>query len=496
MDGHSYVTKGYSTYTDVPNHEGNYGYGPKPAVNYYVVETTTIERRHGPASTYTRFSDVPSDSELLREYIPKYAQKDHHSVYDPNYESDQEDSSPREYRKGENLVDKFLNKVQIGASHPTKRSNYPSPNKHQHVSPPRSDPFEEGHKIKTQNVLGPNKYQYTSPSPSDNYPSKGNKTKTQNFSAPNRYQPTRHAYEYPPKEKTQDLSTPIMYKPTPQANSYPSEDDHNIRTQDLSGSHMYQPTSPTGSYPLEEGHKKRTEISPIPNKYRQTSPTRSYHSQEGPKIKTQNLPSPNKDQPTSPTWSYPSDEGHKIGTQKFPGSNKYRLASPTRNSHFEEGQRIKPQNWTGPNKHQPTSPMHTYPSKEGELIKTSWGPNKHRPTSMGTEGGRYVRTERFPGLTNNWQSVVPPMTHHLLTTPTNDINEALCFLTQSANYSPHSAPIRAGGFNNFGLVAHPAEPESRYTKPGFVGETTQSYFGSNTIDSHEAMRKYNGALVP
>lgn len=509
MDGHSYVTKGYSTFNDAPTHEGGYGYGPKQAVNYYVVETTTIERRHGPAARYTNLGGAPPQSEFVKEYMPKYASNDHYEDYEPNYGSDHEDSSPPGYHERESLMDKFLNKVQIGASRPTKTTNHSSPNKYRPTMS-HNYPSEEGHKIKTQNLQASNKYRPTSPN--HYYPlEEGHNKKSQNLVVPNKYQPTSPSRSYPSQEghniTTQNLTSPDKYRTTSPTHKYPSPEGHKITMQNITDPTKYRPSSPTRRYPTEEGHNYKTHNLGGPNKYQPTSPTHNYPSEGGHKFKTQNLLDPNSYRPTNPSHSYPSEEGFKppnlsspnkyrpTNTQNLSVPNKYRPSSPTHSYPLEEGRRIKTQNFIGPNNDQPTSPMHSYPSKEGDMIRTSSSPNKYLPSSPRSEGGRYVRTESFPSPNNHWQSVGPPTTHHLLTTPTNDINEALRFLTESVNYSPRSGQ-RTGWFNNFGFRGQPTAPERRYSRPRFVEASTQDYFGSNTIDSHEAMRKYNGALVP
>ncbi|CAI9262968.1 unnamed protein product [Lactuca saligna] len=570
MDKYSYVTKDYSTYTNVPTHEGGYDYGPKQAANYYVVETTTVERRHGPITRYNNVGSAPPQIELFKEYVPKYALKDHYEDYDPNYGSDHEDLSPPGYHKRENLMEKFLSKVQLGASRPTQTSmsrsmprsyfseenhkikpqNLPnkvrpnSPNHHypsgegptikthnlsgQDKYPTHTYPSEEGHKVKAQNFLGPNNYQLISPTHSD--PSEeGHKIRTENLSGPNKYRPTSPTHRYPLEEDhnnnfqsqnvlgpnkyqhissthsyplqeghnttTQNSSGSNKYQPIIPTQSYPPEEGHNVKTQNMARSNRYQPTSPTHSYPLK-GHNIKTQNSSGSNKYRPTSPIRSYPPEEGYKIQTQNMPDLNKYRPTSPTHSYPTEEGHNIKTQNMYGPNKYRPTSPTHNYPSEEGQKIKIQNFPDTNKHQPTSLKPTYPSKEGDLIKTSLGPNKHHHSSPVSEGSRYVRSGNFMVPNIHWLSAGPPMTHHPLTTSTNNINEALSFITESVNYSSRSGPTQTGGARNSGFHAQPIEPVRRYARPGFMGTTTQTSFESNTIDSREAMEKYNGVLVP
>ncbi|KAL7589207.1 hypothetical protein Lser_V15G37600 [Lactuca serriola] len=577
MDGHSYVTKDYSTYTNVPSHEGGYGYGPTQAVNYYVVETTTIERRHGPTTRYTNYGSAPPQIELFKEYIPKYALKDQYEDCDPNYGSDHENSSLPGYHKHENLMEKLLSKVQLGASRPIQTSNYSIPNKYRPTSMPHSYsteenhktkpqnlpnkfrpnsptrhypsgegptiktqnfsgqdkypthiyPSEEGHKVKSQNFLGPNNYQPISPTHS--YPSEeGHKIRTENSLGPNKYHPTSPTHRYPLEEdhnnnfQSQNVLGPNKYQPTSSTHSYPLQEGHNtttqnssgsnkyrsiipthsyppgeghnVKTQNMADSNKYRPTSPTHSYP-SKGHNITTENSSGSNKYRPTSPTRSYPSEEGHKIQTQNMSGLTKYRPTSPTHSYPPEESHKIKTQNMSGPNKYRPTSPTHNYPSEEGQKIKTQNFPDTN-NQLTSPMDTYRSKEGDLIKTSLGPNKHRPSSLVSEGSRYVRSGNFMGPNNHWQSFVPPMTHHPLTTTTNDINEALSFLTESVSFSSRSGPTQTGGARNFDFHTQPIEPVRQYPRPGLMGTTTQTSFGANTIDSREAMRKYNGVFVP
>ncbi|KAI3817393.1 hypothetical protein L1987_11183 [Smallanthus sonchifolius] len=187
MAGHSYVTKVASKYNDFPAQEGGYAYrpeqlvnggyaygpeqpvnggyaygpgqpvnsgyayGPEQHVNWYVVETTTVERVRVPASGYTKFGGAPLRNKHHKENMLKYAPKDRHEGYDePSYGSDDENSSPPRYHEGENFVAKLLNTLQIGARPPTKYSPT-SPNKYHSTIPNKYCP------------TSPNKYRPTSP---------------------------------------------------------------------------------------------------------------------------------------------------------------------------------------------------------------------------------------------------------------------------------------------------------------------------------------------
>lgn len=279
--------------------------------------------------------------------------------------------------------------------------------------------------------------------------------------------------------KTSDNSIPNKYRPK-SPDKYRSTSPKNYHT---TSPNKYRPTSPDKYLPTS------------PDKYRPTNPN---------KYRTTSL---NKYPSTSLTHNYPSNEAHLINGQTLPVPNdNYRPTSPTKyqptspkSSHsLKEDGRIKGQNLPSPNKYQPTNPVHSFPSKEGQAIKAQsfLGPNKQQPSRPRTEGGRHVRVLDFSGPNNHRQNEAPRATHHTLSNPTNNIDEALSLLAVSANYSPRGDPNnREGAFDNMSPHARPVEHERRYPRPTFGGGNT-CYTGSNTIDSHEAKKRYNGAYVP
>ncbi|KAJ0537545.1 hypothetical protein HanHA300_Chr08g0264611 [Helianthus annuus] len=426
MAGHPYVTKAYNNKADFPA-QGGYAYVPEQHVNWYLVETRTVERVRVPASGYTKFSGAPLKNELL-------------------YDSDYENSSPSSYHERENLMANYFNELQIGARPPMKTGNLSSPNKYRPTSPSKYRP------------KSPNKYESTSPNkyhptgPNNYYPTSPIKyrPKSPNMyesTSPNKYRPTgpnkyfsTSPIKYRPKSPNRYESTsPNKYRPT-SPNKYGSKSPN-----------KYRPTSPNKYLPSSPDKYQPTS----PSKYRPTSSPYTYPSKEA-NMKAQTLPGPKKYQPTNPT--------------------KYMPASPTHNYALEEEHMNRPQNISGPNKYRATSPVHSFPIKEVQPIRTQGlsGPNKN----LGVGGGRLgdVSSPNY-----HWQSAGPPTTRHPLTTSTNNIDEALGFLIES--YSPRSHLTREGPYDNLSPRAQPNE----HNRP---------YLRSNTIDSHEAVRRYNGAYVP
>ncbi|KAJ9554367.1 hypothetical protein OSB04_018412 [Centaurea solstitialis] len=113
-------------------------------------------------------------------------------------------------------------------------------------------------------------------------------------------------------------------------------------------------------------------------------------------------------------------------------------------------------------------PVHGYHSEEARLTHSR----------SGLEGTRHVRTGNISSSNKSWQIAGPPATHHPLTGPTNDINEALGVLEESIYYSPRADPRRRGVLDDLSTRAHPVEPLRRYARPAFVA------------NSHEGMRRY------
>ncbi|KAI3730771.1 hypothetical protein L1987_61948 [Smallanthus sonchifolius] len=482
MAGHSYVTKVASKYKDFPTQEGGYAYrpeqlvnggyaygpgqvvnggyayGPGHLVNWYVVETT-VERVRAPASGYTKFGGAPLRNKHHKENMFKYASKDRHEGYEPSYESDYENSSPPRYQEDENFMANFLNTLQIGARPPTKyRPTSPNkycptvPNKYRPTSPNKFRPSSPN----MYRPTSPNKYRPTSP---NKYrPTSPNKYRP---TSPNKYRPTSPNKYCPTSPSKYHPTSPIKYRPTSPNKYRPKSPNKYLPTSLV----KYRSTSPDKHRPTS------------PSKHRPTSSTHSYPSKEAHIVKAQTLPEPDKYRPTSPIKYRPTSP------------TKYRPTSPTHNYPSKE-------ELPNPNKYHPTSLVRNFPLKEGQPIRTqsSLGPNKNHSSTMG-EGGQDIRVIDFSSPNYHHQSAVPPTTRHPLKTPTNNINEALGFLMESTNYSPQFDPKREGAFDNFPR-AQPIEHEMPYTRPVFRGVTNPTYLRSNTIDSEEAIRRYNGAYVP
>ncbi|KAI3730770.1 hypothetical protein L1987_61947 [Smallanthus sonchifolius] len=112
----------------------------------------------------------------------------------------------------------------------------------------------------------------------------------------------------------------------------------------------------------------------------------------------------------------------------------------------------------------------------------------------------YVRTGNISSSNKHWPTAGPPATHHPLTTSTNNINEALGLLEESVYYAPRADPRRRGVLDDLSTRAQPLEAQSRYARPAFVAKPNdaRNYFTNtgSAIDSHEAMKRYHGSLVP
>ncbi|GJT39246.1 hypothetical protein Tco_0939111 [Tanacetum coccineum] len=539
MDGHTNVTRGYSNYADAPTQEGGYLYGSGQNVNWYVVETTTVERVRAP-SGYTSYGGDP-----FKEYMPKYAPMNHH---EGDYGSNYELSSAHGYLDQENLMNDFLKQLQIGASRPMKPTNLSgpnryrptgpnryrptSPNKYRPKSPTHGYPSKDAYPIRAQNMQGPAKYPLTFPT--HGYPSK-EAYPIRNMQGPTKYQPTSppkyrptSPSKYRPASPTKYHPTsPTRYRPTSPnkyhtANptySYPSKEAHVIKAQNIPGANRYRPTSPIKYRPTSPTKYRPT--SPIkyrptsPTKYRPTSPIKYRPTSPikyRPTSPTKYRPtspikyrptSPIKYRPTSPTKYRPTSP-----TKYRPTSpNKYRPTSPTRytptsppkylptspprNYPSKEDNPIKGQKSAGWTKYLPkTSPVHTLPSKEIKPVRTESfsSPNKQHPSGPGSDGGQYAKAGEFSGPVNLLHNG-PPKTQHPLSTPTDNINEAYDdydHLAEPVTNSPQSDPKSGGYFSKFLSRAQPATGQA----------TNRGLFRSNTIDSQEAIKKYNGASVP
>ncbi|KAL4574218.1 hypothetical protein LXL04_021044 [Taraxacum kok-saghyz] len=110
-----------------------------------------------------------------------------------------------------------------------------------------------------------------------------------------------------------------------------------------------------------------------------------------------------------------------------------------------------------------SSPIHGYQSEEAHLVQPSHG-----------FAETHTRTGNISGTNRSWQSAGPPLTHHPLTTSTDNINEALGFL-ESVNHSPRSDPRQRGVLDELSTRAQPTEPQQRYARPAFVAKPNDIY---------------------
>ncbi|KAK1415920.1 hypothetical protein QVD17_31708 [Tagetes erecta] len=448
MAGHTYVIPRRYNYNDFQAQEGGYAYGQEQLVNSYVVETT-VERVRVPASRYTTFGGGPLKNGNQRGDMFKYSPKDRYEGYEQVYASDVENSVPPRYHEEDNLMTNFRNKLQIGTSQPMKSNGLSSPNKHRPSSPNKYRPKSpKPYRPASPDKYLPsslNKYQPSSPDKfpstiSDKYrPHSPNKYRP---SSPNKYRSTIPDKYRPPSPNKYRPTSPKKYHP-----SSPNKYRHDSPDKFGASSPIkYRSTSPDSYH-----HKS-------PNKYRPTSPNK-YHPSSTNKSQVK---SPSKYRPTSPTHDYPSKEALMVKAHPLPGPTKYQPSSPT--------------------KYKPTGPTHIYPTKDDPVKKA-----QHLPVL-----NKYQHTD--PNY--RWQSEGPPPTRHPLTGPTNDINEALGFLMETVNYAPRSDPRREGAFDTLSPRARPIDHERRYARSGFGGATDQPYLKSNTINSEEAVRRYNGVYVP
>ncbi|KAJ9554366.1 hypothetical protein OSB04_018411 [Centaurea solstitialis] len=447
MSWRTYGNKGYPTYSNVPAQEGDYAHGPKHPSNWYVVETTTIERIRTPATRYMNYGDQEYNHGPSTLISPNHAPKE---VISPNHPPKQ-------------IIPNHPPKELIGPNHPPKELIGPNHPPKELISP--------NHAPKDHRVGNEPDYE------SDNEKS----------SPPGDH--GRGSFMNKFRNKLQIKTSQPMKTTTSPIHNHPSEEAHAIKTRNLTGPNNHQPTNPEHNYRPEEAHMIRNKSFSDPSKYKSSSPERRYPSEETHLIRPKNFPGPNKYQPSSPERSYPSEEAHLIRPKNFPGPNKYQPSSPKQNYPSEETYLARSRNFSGPNKYQPTSPVYNYPSDDDHLIRPGnfSGLDNHHPSLPG-------QFRHFSGPKNHWQSVGPPMTHHPLTSVTNDINEALGFLEESMNYSPHSGQLRTRPFDNFHPHPQSIEPEWQYARPTFSGPTNN--FRTNIINSHEAIRKYQGTRVP
>lgn len=181
MAGKAYVTKGYSTHTNIPAPQHGYDHGPKNPGNQYVVETKTIKQ--WPASGFTDFVGSPSKAELLEEYVhapsmsktPKYASPA--PGYELNYGLNYDNSSPPKYHGQE-----AFNKAQNQSSWAMKTSDFSTQDKYRPSKPVHGYPSEkarlnhsgpglEGARhVRTGNISGSNKSWQSAGPPATHHP--------------------------------------------------------------------------------------------------------------------------------------------------------------------------------------------------------------------------------------------------------------------------------------------------------------------------------------
>nr|XP_043621099.1 adhesive plaque matrix protein-like [Erigeron canadensis] len=530
MDERTYVTR-YSNYNDVPTQEKAYAHGTNQHANWgYIVETTTVEHVRVPASGYTNFSGGRKKNEFLKEYMPAYAPNNYHEGYEINYGPVYESSGPPNFQEHEDVMNNFLEKLQLEASRLTKPSNNSGPNRYTPTIPNNNRPktltyvypLQDTHL--TQNFPGPNRYKPSSPtkyrpsSPIKYRPSSPIKYRS---SDPNRY-PLSGPTNYPSNPPKYRPSSPTKYRPSSPI-KYHHSSPNKYRPSDLN---RYQPSS-LNKYPSSppkyrpSSPPKYRSSSPIkyqpssPNKYRpsdvskyQISGPNKYPSSP-PKYRPSSPikygpSSPNKYRPSSPTKyrsSSPSKYHPSSPIKYKPSSpNKYRPTSPntyqpaslTQNYPSKGGHLNVGQNIRDPNMFRSTSPINNIPSKGPSLdTERLYVPNKHQPS---TQGGKIDGVGAGPK--NLWQSIGLPTTRHPVMPPTNNIDEVVSYQTESGNHSPRSEPNRVGEFDHLSPHVQPVQTEKPNPKPTFGGGIARRFFRSNTIDSQEAIKKYGGASVP
>ncbi|KAI3516443.1 hypothetical protein L1887_15358 [Cichorium endivia] len=81
MAGKAYVSKGYSTYTYIPDIQGGYDHGPKTPIIRYAVESNTVERVQGWPVGYTDYVGSPSKVDVHSATMTSSPK----AGYSPNY---------------------------------------------------------------------------------------------------------------------------------------------------------------------------------------------------------------------------------------------------------------------------------------------------------------------------------------------------------------------------------------------------------------------------
>ncbi|KAI3733634.1 hypothetical protein L6452_13082 [Arctium lappa] len=151
---------------------------------------------------------------------------------------------------------------------------------------------------------------------------------------------------------------------------------------------------------------------------------------------------------------------------------------------------MKTSGFSTQNKYRLSNPVHGYPSEEAHLIHS--GPDM--------EEAKYVQNRNISGPNISWQTAGLPATRHPLTTPSNNINEALGFFEESIHYSPRADPRRRGVLDDLSTRAQPIEPLKRYARPVFVAKPNDAHQNfsntGSTINSHEATRRYRDSFMP
>ncbi|XP_076900252.1 uncharacterized protein LOC143554369 [Bidens hawaiensis] len=306
MSRHTYVTKGYSNYND---QEGGYAYGPEARANWYVVETTTVERVRAPTTSYVKYGVVPMRHEGLKEYMPTHATKNHHEGHGLNYGSSYEKSSSAHYHEMENLMANFLDKIQIEASRPTNKFITTSSNNYLHTS---SNNYQS---------TSSNRYRHTSPN-------------RYHPTSPNRYRPTSPDRYRPTSPDRYHHTSPDMYRHTsPNRYTHTSRDMYNHTSPD-----KYRDTSPNKYNHTSSDKYHHTSL----DKYRHTSPYKYNHT------------SPAKHRYTSPTHNFPT-KGKPIRAQRLSSPNEHHTSSLG----TEGSQHIRMGNHLGENNHWHSAQLHT-----------------------------------------------------------------------------------------------------------------------------------------
>ncbi|KAI3817392.1 hypothetical protein L1987_11182 [Smallanthus sonchifolius] len=412
------------------------------------------------------------------------------------------------------------------------KEELPNPNKYQPASPVRNFPLKEGQPIRTQSFLGPNKNH------SSGLGEGGRDVRVIDFSSPNYHwqsagpPTTRHPLKTPTNDINEALGFPMEstnYSPRSDPKREGAFDNLSPRAQPIEHERRYTGpvfggvTNPTylrsNTIDSEEAVRSiraKTSIqilalyqTRMANKTYVTKGYSTYTNipaqQGGYDHEPRHLGSQYVVEPRHLGNQYVA-ETKTVGRVRAPaaGYTDY-VGSPSKIELLKEYGHSP--TMSGGNKYAPKNHYEDYEPNYGLNYENSSppiSPEKHGRGYFSEEPNRvhsvpgYVRTTGGPN--KHWPTAGPPATHHPLTTSTNNINEALGLLEESVYNPPRADPRRRGVLDDLATRAQPIEAQSRYARPAFVAKPNDARnYVTNTgsaIDSHEAMRRYHGSLVP